>query len=204
MLDEIIRNAIKDYCIEFTKYPYLCYTEHGLHALFFNRLYTNIPKERHYFEWEGKKVCVIQKEYPTASKLDKPTRQHWDISIIKTPPEVVPKRDTTYDFLRLYAAIEFGMNEGQEHLIEDIRRLSHPESYVDNKFVVHFYRISDLISGRDWTPRSKRILSTTEIQSFVGDSEVEVFFAQVDETKTHETGFWHINKSSVTKIGGGI
>jgi hypothetical protein len=62
---------------------------------------------------KGKRICVVQKEYPTAGNLGKPQRQHWDISVIKNPPECLPNISKySYDCLKLAAVIEFGMNEG--------------------------------------------------------------------------------------------
>jgi len=45
-----------------------------------------------------------RKKYPTAGLLDKPQRQHWDIAMIKTPPERLASG--------LAAMVELGLNEG--------------------------------------------------------------------------------------------
>jgi hypothetical protein len=81
---------------------------------------------------------VIQKEYPTAHDLGKSKRQHWDLAVIKTPPESLPGGDQpTYDYLRLAPAVEVGLNEPEEHLREDIRRLFHEKVNIDQGFVLH-------------------------------------------------------------------
>ena len=142
-IKSIVENTIKEFCIEFIKNPYICYTEHGIHAYFYNRLYKNLPDESRYFEWDDKKICVIQKEYCMADACDKSQRQHWDISIIDTPPSFNFKLKPMYDYFTLNSAIEFGLNEGKVHLEDDINRICHPKSNVVNKYLVHLYRISD-------------------------------------------------------------
>lgn len=86
-------------------------------------LYNAIPEEQRYITWQNQKVSTLQKEYPTASNLGKPQRQHWDIAVLSTPPESVMIGANSYDYLRLAAVIEFGMNETEEHLIQAIRHL---------------------------------------------------------------------------------
>jgi len=120
-------------------------------------LFAALQEDQRYITCQQQKVCAIQKEYPTAAKLDKPRRQHWDIAVLQDDA-------IQYDYIKLLAAIEFGMNEAEEHLVEDIRRLEHPESNVENKFVVHLYRLSQSgqqFSGRDWSPGSSQINSGT-------------------------------------------
>ena len=34
-----VRSTAKEFCLEFVQNPYLCYTEHGLHARFYAMLY---------------------------------------------------------------------------------------------------------------------------------------------------------------------
>ena len=110
---EFLRKAITDFCVEFVSNPYLCYTEHGQHALFYSMSFNALPEQQRYLTWNNQKVCVLQKEYPTAGKLGKPQRQHWDIAVLKNPPESIGTK-SSYDYLELFAAIEFGMNEVQE------------------------------------------------------------------------------------------
>jgi hypothetical protein len=62
-LADITRATIVAFCKEFLSEPYLCYTEHGLHALFFTRLYMALPEALRYRRWNTNKVCTIQKEY---------------------------------------------------------------------------------------------------------------------------------------------
>jgi len=72
---ETVRQTIIQFCTEFMEHPYLCYTEHGQHALFYARLYNALSPEHRYTIWRGQKIGVVQKEYPTAGKLGKPRRQ---------------------------------------------------------------------------------------------------------------------------------
>ena len=75
---ELTEATLVEFCKEFVEHPYLCYTEHGLHALFFARLYAALPPDERYLEFAGKRVSVVQKEYPTHHHLDRPRRQNWD------------------------------------------------------------------------------------------------------------------------------
>src|SRR5262245_31346078 len=104
-----IRPTLIDFCKEFVDSPYLCYTEHGLHARFHERLYNAFSESERYTHCNGQQLCVVQKEYPTASRLGKSRRQHWDISVVRTPV-VPPARLNAFDYLPLTAVIEFGLN----------------------------------------------------------------------------------------------
>jgi len=66
---EIVYQTIAAFCVEFVDHPYLCYTEHGQHALFYTKLYSALPEELRYATWQQQKICVLQKEYPTAKNL---------------------------------------------------------------------------------------------------------------------------------------
>src|SRR6266508_1418455 len=103
----LTRKTIIEFCKEFLLRPYLCYTEHGLHALFFARLYHALPMDARYTRCNGLELCVLQKEYPTAHNLGKSQRQHWDISLVKTPVNA-PQRPCCFDYLPLAAVLEFG------------------------------------------------------------------------------------------------
>jgi hypothetical protein len=201
---EIVRQTIEEFCLEFLEEPYLCYTEHGLHALFYTKLYNAFSAKNRYVSWRGFQVCVIQKEYPTASKLGKPQRQHWDISIIKSPPESkCPSSSPSYDYLKLDAVVEFGMNEGWEHLQDDIDRVCHHEANVENSFVIHLYRLSKAgarRSNRDWSPGSRQLVLKEEIVEFTSDKPVEVFYGLVDISEEHISGVWQIKSGMVTQI----
>ena len=98
-IDDIVRETIETFCLEFAEHPYICYTEHGLHALFFSRLYDALPEDQRYFEWDGRKVCAVQKEYATADNLGKSKRQHWDIAVLRNLP--VTRMEHPYDFFGL-------------------------------------------------------------------------------------------------------
>ena len=193
---DVIGQVLREFCCGFVRDPYLCYTEHGQHALFFTTLLSAIPEPERYATWSGEKVCVVQKEYPTAANLGKPQRQHWDVAVLKLPLASKLKGARAYDFFRLEAAIEFGMNERREHLADDIQRLSHPDSNVEYGFLVHLYRLSErtsLFSGRDWSPTSARIITKEEIAALVQGKPVEVFYAMCDRTGSHENGVWVID-----------
>jgi hypothetical protein len=199
---ELIRETITEFCLEFLRNPYLCYTEHGQHALFYSMLLSALPEEQRYLTWNNQKVCVPQKEYPTAGKLGKPQRQHWDIAVLKNPPESLETK-SSYDYLKLFAAIEFGMNEAQEHLEDDIERLCHPEANLEYGFVVHLYRLSksgNPFSSRDWSPKSPRILSVDEVGELSVGKSVEVFYGLADSTGDHEAGVWDIRDGKVSSL----
>lgn len=199
----LLRNVIISFCKEFVEHPYLCYTEHGQHARFYNQVYQAIAQDARYLDWDGQRICIIQKEYPTSGKLGKPQRQHWDFAVLKSPAESIIQGPNAIDFLRLIAAVEFGLNEGKEHLIDDIERLCHPESNLEQGFIIHLYRLSkpgQHISGRDWSPNSKRILTTEDICKFSVDKPVEIYFAISDMTNTHPSGIWCIIDGEVDQI----
>jgi hypothetical protein len=199
---DVIRQSIAEFCRTFVEHPYLCYTEHGQHALFYTQLYNALPSEQRYTTWQRQKICVIQKEYPTAGDLGKPRRQHWDIAVLKTPPESLAT-ESAYDYLKLAAVIEFGMNESKKHLVEDLRRLCHADANLSQGFVVHLYRLSapgDLFSKRDWTSGSKRILSPQQVAELAADIPIEVYYALADSTGRYAPGVWRIQNGTVTTL----
>jgi hypothetical protein len=199
---EVTRHTLLDFCKEFIARPYLCYTEHGLHALFFSRLYNALPEDSRYAACNGQELCVVQKEYPTAHNLGKSRRQHWDISLIKTPV-VPPARPNAFDYLPLAAVVEFGLNCPSDHLEDDITRLCHPEANVDRRFVVHLYRLSSVagkVSGRDWSPESAILCSRGSIQVVLRNRPVEVFFGVVDATGANPSGLWVITGNGIEQV----
>jgi len=198
----IIEEAIKDFSTEFLGSPYLCYTEHGIHALFYCRLYARIPENERYMYFGGKKVCIIQKEYPTADKLDKSMRSHWDVAVLQSPPEPIPKKVPPYDYLKVRSAIEFGMNETKAHLADDISRLSHPCSYVEHGYIVHLYRIynpGQKVSEKDWSSR-REILTPNKVSNLVGSKNVNVYYVITNKTEYCNAGFWLISSNNITRI----
>ena len=208
----IVSYVLRKFCLEFISQPYLCYTEHGLHALLFARLFDALWEDERFTDWKRRKVCVLQKEYPTAHDLDKPKRQHWDLSVIKTPPESMAEGDQPeYDYLKLAAAIEIGLNEPEEHLREDTRRLYHERANIDRGFVLHLYRLSKPgapISGRDWSYSSPRIVSAERAKHILEeehskatvDREIEVLYALTGETGEHKEGAWLIRREETTRL----
>jgi len=203
-VNDKVEETIRKFICEFIEHPYLCYTEHGQHARFYQMLYEALDPSQRYLTCMGQKVCVIQKEYPTASKLFKPQRQHWDIAIIKSPAESAPGKKSAYDYLKLEAIVEFGMNEAEEHIDDDIKRLCHVEPNAEttaaHRYIVHLYRLSDsaisTFSGRDWASDSKRILPYNDVnavaQKIPGGKSVSIFYGMYDGKNKFEKGAWLI------------
>ena len=198
MTTDIIGKVIEDFCTEFVNFPYLCYTEHGLHARFYCLLYNALPTNQRYIEWEGKKICVIQKEYRTATNLGKSKRQNWDIAILQHLQEQHGDKNYAYDYLSLNSVVEFGLNAGENHLIDDVKRLCHSESNVKNKFIVHLYRISGpgrkRISHRDVSTNSKKLLKRERVQELIQNNDVKVYFGLFDSTRQYQSGVWRLDK----------
>ena len=195
----VVRRTVVRFCQDFIQHPYLCYTEHGQHALFYTMLFNALPDDQRTATWEDRKINLLQKEYPTSGKLDKPTRQHWDIALLHTPLEAIPGRSPAYDHLQLAAVVEFGMNATPDHLKEDIRRLSHRCAHVRQGFVVHLYRLSppgEPFSGRDWSAGSGRILKVHDVAELSKGASVEIYHGMVDATGNHEQGLWSIRDGS--------
>ncbi|MCB0004191.1 MAG: hypothetical protein KDH86_16735 [Anaerolineae bacterium] len=199
----ILEHTIEAFCLRFLEEPYLCYTEHGIHALFYQWLYDALPVDQRHTNFRGHEVCVVQKEYPTAGSLDKPRRQHWDLSLIETPPRRWADKEPPYDYLRLAAIVEFGLNEAKSHLEDDIARLTHDEANVGKAFAVHLYRLSTpgkMFSSRDWSSESKRICSVQEVKELVGDKNVTVYCGMWDATGKHKKGLWRIDTLGVSQV----
>lgn len=151
----LVQQITREFTLEFIRNPYLCYTEHGLHACFYTMLYNALPSDQRYTTWKNQKVCVIQKEYPTAGNLGKPQRQHWDIAVFKTPPSsIISTGKHSFDFLRLSTVVEFGMNEPKEHLIDDIERVCHKDANVDRGIAV----LIELSDGEQDTTNNAMII----------------------------------------------
>jgi hypothetical protein len=154
-------------------------------------LYNVLPEEQRYFTYINHKICVLQKEYPTAGLLGKPRRQHWDIAVLKSPPEGDTGRARIYDYFKLYAVIEFGLNEPKEYLIDDIERLCHQEANLEHSFIVHLYRLSEsgnLTSGRDWSSKSPQIMTAEDIRQLSVGKPVEIYLGLFDSTGMHSNG----------------
>jgi hypothetical protein len=200
LMERIVEHAVEKVCKQFCLSPYLSYTEHGLHAQLYHELVKSIPPRQLYADWKGQKVCVVQKEYPTAGKLGRPKRQHWDISTLDAPLAPSPHKSPGYDFFRLNSIVEFGLNAQPEHLADDLDRLRHVEANAANKFVVHLYRLSasgHRISGRDISPDSTAILPIEFVMRMLEQrkgSGIIVYYALWDKTKTFETQAWRLEE----------
>ena len=200
----LVQQIAKQFTLEFIANPYLCYTEHGQHALFYTMLFNAMPSKQRYTKWGSNKICVIQKEYPTAGKLGKPQRQHWDIAVIKTPPSsTIEGGSLSYDYLRLAAVVEFGMNEAEEHLVDDIERICHVQANLELGIIIHIYRLSApgaKISNRDWSPNSPRILPKEQVSKLITGKPVEVYYGLHDSTGLHETGAWLLSGCEIIPL----
>ena len=202
----VVRQEIIRFCHEFIEAPYLCYTERGQHSLFYTMLFNALPEDQRFAACDGRRLCVLQNEYRTASDLSKSKRQHWDIALLQKPLDAVPDSPPAYDHLKLAAAVEFGMNVGQKHLVEDIRRLSHPEAHVGQGFVVHLYRLSQpgaLFSNRDWSRNAKRICTPQQVSQLARDKQVEIYYGMHDSTGKHDSGVWSIRQGVARQLHGG-
>jgi len=200
---DIVRQTIIQFCLEFIENPYLCYTEHGQHAMFYTMLYNDPLLKQQNTTWKGKKLCVIQKEYPTAGCLGKSRRQHWDIAVIKTPPESIVPGKSSYDYLKLAAAVEFGMNEATEHLKDDLDRLCHSDSNLEQGFIVHLYRLSQpaaLFSKRDCSSRSTRITTLKEVVELSIGKQVDIYYGLTGGVGEHKNGLWHVHQGQESSL----
>jgi hypothetical protein len=164
-----------------------------------------LPEAARFTDWQGKKLGVIQKEYRTPTNLGRSKRQNWDIAVVKNPPSSDVHGAGSYDYLRLLAVVEFGLNEAIDHLEDDLQRLTHREANVENRFAVHLHRLSSpggRTSGRDWSPRSRRIVSLADVVRLSGLYDVEVYYAMADSTGRRESGAWRIASGQEARIGG--
>jgi len=176
-----VENSIKKLLTEFGDQPYMCYTEHGIHARFYQILAEAIKNSgiKGTFEFQkSMQIGLIQKEYPTKNHLGRTQRQHWDIAIID-PKQPKPKNNqhnlTGYDFLKLHSVVEFGLNDSLEHLIDDIDRLLHNDSNVELKYIVHLMRSSEnstpKVSRRDLTDKYKNYKDILNIPTVLTHKE---------------------------------
>lgn len=159
-ISKIIKETLEQFLSEFIEKPYLCYTEHGLHALYFAQLYKALG-DKCYTELDAKPICIIQKEYPTNDKFEKSRRQNWDIAVIDSSGI---KNEIKYDYLPLEAIIEFGLNASICHLCDDFLRISHPKSNSESGYVVHLYRLNKKFSDRDISENAKDIKNDNEFK----------------------------------------
>jgi hypothetical protein len=162
----VVESEIVRFLRDFVRAPYAQYTEHGIHAYFFSRLYAALPAESRYMNVASVgKVCRVQKEYPTPTNLGKSRRQGWDICLLDTREGEGEQTDNTlplFDRLGAAALVEFGLNATKKHLVEDIRRLAHRDVRADLRCAVHLVRRS---GGRGAARLSNRDESTTGRQA---------------------------------------
>jgi len=198
----IVEENLREFCLEFLENPYLCYTEHGLHARFYSRLLSSLPDDLAYFAFRNERVCSVQKEYRTKEDLGKGRRQNWDISVIDAE-QAASNKSLSYDYLPLSAVVEFGLNASVGHLEDDIDRLGHScedTNIYGKPYIAHFYRISDNFSGRDLSPETKQNLSDAQSIMRMIKKDITVYFAVVDMTRSNVKGFWIISKNGIEEI----
>ncbi len=190
----IFRQTLEHFTTEFLHNPYLCYTEHGLHARFYAQLYDALTPDQRYLTWQSQRVCVVQKEYPTAHHLGKPRRQHWDIALLQNPPDhSQPNGVHTYDYLRLAAVVEFGMNAHEAHLLmDDIARLSCASLPV---VAIGREILRSRLGGGLQADCVERAGGGVGLWAVGGD-----FYGMADGTRTHENGVWRIVAGEVVSI----
>jgi len=197
---ELVEHAIEDFCLGFLESPYLCYTEHGLHAMFYHRLMDALPNKRKYMRVDGREICTVQKEYKMGNKVGKSRKAHWDIAVLEENQSA--DRENWYDLLGLNSVVEFGLNAQEGHLEDDVKRLSHGESGVQNRFIVHLYRYSKSITKRDWQNEHEAFISPEEIDAKIREhgSRVVAYFALVDDTDGSKQGPWRIDGKSAPSL----
>ena len=55
----LVRQTIIEFCTGFIEDPYLCYTEHGQHALFYTMLYNAMLEERRHTTFRGQRMWIV-------------------------------------------------------------------------------------------------------------------------------------------------
>ena len=196
-----LESILAEFAVEFFRHPYICYNEHGLHAWLFCKVYQSLSLSERAGILGDQYVSIVQSEYPTAHDLDKSRRQNWDISILKQPLEPLEDKPSKYDYLKLDAVIEMGLNAPESHLLEDVRRMVHKKANVSLKYILHFYRLSDGYSGRDLKPNHKGIMSKEEAQMAIQKTDVVVYYVMFDSTGKLENGVWEIRDTGIRKLG---
>lgn len=193
---DLVRRFADDFVVQ----PYRCYTEHGLHALFFAELFTLLAPEERYFSVRGRAVGCIQKEYPTATKLGRSKRQHWDIAVLDSSVGAYMS-ESKLEEIPLVAVFEFGLNEAVDHLKNDLDRLLHSEARVENAVAVHLQRIGDRVnrfSDRDFSPSSARIVDLDRVVEISAQYEqATIIFANTDSTRGTKDGAWEVRGGNV-------
>jgi hypothetical protein len=199
-IDKIVEKTIEDFCFEFLARPYLCYTEHGLHALFYASLVGNIPEKERTVRVGDKDIHVVQKEYPMVDKQGRSKRAHWDIAVLDDVQ--TSDRLRWYDTLRLNSAIEFGLNESIDHLRRDVQRLSHENSGMKRGYIIHLHRFSRSVTRRDWIREHARAASRASIDSILRNEgrNVTAYFVGVDSVTGTRDGPWRLDGRSEPRL----
>ena len=194
--EDVVRYALEDFCLDFLESPYMCYTEHGMHAMFYRRLMNSLPNESLYTRVGGRDVCTVQKEYRMGSDVGKSRKAHWDIAVLEKSQSA--DAENWYDYLRLNSVAEFGLNSDEGHFEDDVERLSHEQSGVPNCFIVNLYRYSRSLTGRDWQNEHEAFVSPVEMNNLIRKhgNKVVAYFALVDDTTGRRDGPYRIDGKS--------
>jgi len=86
---------------------------------------------------------------------------------------------------------------------DDTDRLCHPKANTDRAFIVRLYRLSKpgaLLSGRDWSVHSRRIVTPERIARLTQDRSVTVYYAVYDKTGTYPSIACRIKDGSVSRL----
>jgi hypothetical protein len=210
----VVEETIDDFCIFFFKNPYVEYSEHGIHALFFHQLYENfnsneIPRYGHYL---NEQVCLIQKEYRMSGKCGGTKAAHWDVCVLKEPLESrndtniqIKSRPNSYDFLEINSIIEFGLKANLSHLNNDVDRLCHPECKARGKFIVHLERFSDSFSQRDFPLNSKNELPTkAQMIDLTKNNNVIIYYVRTNKNNKNDQRMWKFVNGNLTDLSNNV
>lgn len=220
---KILESCLDDFIQNFIKHPYIAYTEHGHHAYFYTHLYNELGEKYLNVSLNGlgyrTKVCLVQKEYPTRTNLSKTRRQHWDISLLSFENIENENEQVKFDELKINAVVEFGLNESLEHFYDDFFRLTHKESNVQHKYLVHLFRVSEssnLVSSRDESNNSLKFNNQMKLEDeltknletikklSIGGIEAKNELAKEVKKKNFDDNYQQLGNANVTIIFGWV
>jgi hypothetical protein len=213
-INEIVADTIERFCEEFVENPYLCYTEHGFHALLFHELFEGLSKHGvdlyRPFKTEemGKEemVCLLQKEYRGLRKFSRREQEesretcaHWDIALFD--PSLERRTGSSilklpvYDSFKLHSVIELGFNNEPGHLDLDIERLDRERRGIRHMHILNLCRIgSRKVSVRNWTPKreiNNRPKESQFARALARGISTHYARVQISDDGTHVTDITH-------------
>jgi hypothetical protein len=116
----------------------------------------------------------------------------------------MPNCKHPYDHLPLAAVVEFGLNCGRSHILDDIERLSHANSNVGLRLAAHFYRFSiasNRFCGRDWSPKAKSLCAKEEIEGMLQNRQpVIVYYGVADGSDPTSSGLWRLSADNSKQL----